>query len=85
MDSKRINEFGFSAEMLEKRDAEAKKSNALTDGTAANGSVPTTGGETSADESRSQPSSPNGTRKRKNKKGSPSNSKATPAGGKKQD
>ncbi|XP_053693781.1 putative lipid scramblase CLPTM1 [Sabethes cyaneus] len=93
VDTKRINEFGFSAEMLENRDAEAKQSNELTDGpAAANGSVtpPTAGGTggTSSDENKSQPSSPNGARKRKNKKGSPSSPKPAatpPTGGKKLD
>ncbi|XP_055546633.1 putative lipid scramblase CLPTM1 [Wyeomyia smithii] len=92
VDTKRINEFGFSAEMLEKRDAETKQSNALTDGTANGVAVPpAVGGGTSSDESRSQPSSPNaaGARKRKNKKNASPKStpnEAQPAvGGKKSD
>lgn len=66
VDSKRINEFGFSAEMLEEQEAKSKKSNALTDN-----AQPTVATGTSSDESKSQPSSPNAARKRKNKKSSP--------------
>lgn len=66
VDSKRINEFGFSAEMLEEQEAKSKKSNALTDN-----AQPTVATGASSDESKSQPSSPNAARKRKNKKSSP--------------
>lgn len=76
VDSKRINEFGFSAEMLEEQQAKANQTNALTDGGAGD-SIPApaqaaVSSGTSSDESKSQPSSPNaGAKKRKNKKSSP--------------
>ncbi|XP_065095225.1 putative lipid scramblase CLPTM1 [Ochlerotatus camptorhynchus] len=79
VDSKRINEFGFSAEMLEEQQAKNNQTNALTDGgsesKAAGDSIPApaaVSSGTSSDESKSQPSSPNaGAKKRKNKKSSP--------------
>ncbi|XP_058815657.1 putative lipid scramblase CLPTM1 [Topomyia yanbarensis] len=72
VDSSRINEFGFSAEMLEDADAKSKQSNALTDGSAQPPSAASAaGGGTSSDESKSQPASPNAVKKRRNKKSSP--------------
>lgn len=79
VDSKRINEFGFSAEMLEEQQAKAIQTNALTDSgsdpNAAGDSIPVAAAVssgTSSDESKSQPSSPNaGAKRRKNKKSSP--------------
>lgn len=79
VDSKRINEFGFSAEMLAEQQAKSNQTNALTDGGSdpkvADDSVPAPAAVSSgasSDESKSQPSSPNaGAKKRKNKKSSP--------------
>lgn len=62
VDSKRVNEFGFSAEMLEKKNNEAPLA-----------SLPEAAAVSSGDEQTepgSQPSSPNG-KKKKNKKSSP--------------
>lgn len=89
VDSKRINEFGFSAEMLEEHEAKSKQTNALTDGSeqSAVAAAPVAASGTSSDESKSQPSSPNGAKKRKNKKSSPKAKQATAASpaGKKDD
>lgn len=89
VDSKRINEFGFSAEMLEEHEAKSKQTNALTDGSeqSAVAPAPVAASGTSSDESKSQPSSPNGAKKRKNKKSSPKAKQATAASpaGKKDD
>ncbi|XP_062549205.1 putative lipid scramblase CLPTM1 [Armigeres subalbatus] len=86
VDSKRINEFGFSAEMLEEQAAKAKQTNALTGsstGAAEPVGTPGAASGASSDESKSQPSSPNaGARKRKNKKSSPK-AKADAGGDKK--
>uniref|UniRef100_A0A182S894 Cleft lip and palate transmembrane protein 1 n=1 Tax=Anopheles maculatus TaxID=74869 RepID=A0A182S894_9DIPT len=67
VDSKRVNEFGFSAEMLASKDnATASKDPAPL----AEPSSPSSADEQEAPEAGSQPSSPNA-KKRKNKKSSP--------------
>ncbi|XP_055640174.1 putative lipid scramblase CLPTM1 isoform X2 [Toxorhynchites rutilus septentrionalis] len=81
VDSKRINEFGFSAEMLEEQEAKTKApGGALMDGSVAQPSPVVD----ESDASKSAPSSPNGTKKRKNKKSSPQ-AKATKSATEKKD
>lgn len=74
VDSSRVNEFGFSAEMLEEKQQSGKAappSGAITDAAAAAADQNHTSSAASSDESKSQPSSPNAggaAKKRKNRK-----------------
>ncbi|XP_039435178.1 putative lipid scramblase CLPTM1 [Culex pipiens pallens] len=70
VDSKRINEFGFSAEMLEEQQlGKQTPGGALTAApAAANAETQNNSSAASSDEAKSQPSSPNATKKRKNRK-----------------
>ncbi|EDS35692.1 cleft lip and palate transmembrane protein 1 [Culex quinquefasciatus] len=70
VDSKRINEFGFSAEMLEEQQlGKQTPGGALTAGPAATtAETQNNSSAASSDEAKSQPSSPNATKKRKNRK-----------------
>lgn len=83
VDSSRVNEFGFSAEMLEEKSAKTAPppSGAITDAAAA-AEQNHTSSAASSDENKSQPSSPNAAaaKKRKNRK-----SKAKSASEKKDD
>lgn len=83
VDSKRINEFGFSAEMLEEQQLNKQApGGALTAPAAASSDQQQnqTSSAASSDEAKSQPSSPNASKKRKNRK-----SKSKPAADKKDD
>ncbi|XP_058454115.1 putative lipid scramblase CLPTM1 [Malaya genurostris] len=84
VDLKRVNEFGFSAEMLEEADAKSKQSNKLTDGSVQSPST-VSASSTSSDEAKSLPSSPNAVKKRKNKKSSKNASKSPDTANKKED
>uniref|UniRef100_A0A8D8ME80 Cleft lip and palate transmembrane protein 1 homolog n=1 Tax=Culex pipiens TaxID=7175 RepID=A0A8D8ME80_CULPI len=70
VDSKRINEFGFSAEMLEEQQlGKQTPGGALTAAPAATtADTQNNSSAASSDEAKSQPSSPNATKKRKNRK-----------------
>ncbi|XP_001844023.2 cleft lip and palate transmembrane protein 1 homolog [Culex quinquefasciatus] len=70
VDSKRINEFGFSAEMLEEQQlGKQTPGGALTAAPAATtAETQNNSSAASSDEAKSQPSSPNATKKRKNRK-----------------
>lgn len=68
VDSSRVNEFGFSAEMLEEKSGQAPPSGAITAAAAA-AEQNHTSSAASSDENKSQPSSPNAAaKKRKNRK-----------------
>nr|XP_019533088.2 cleft lip and palate transmembrane protein 1 homolog [Aedes albopictus] len=84
VDSKRINEFGFSAEMLEEQAAKSKQTNAITSGgpaaaAAGDAAASAAAGGASSDEAPSSPNAGGGAKKRKNKKSSPKASNAKTA------